>query len=329
MRKEIPKGVVAIAEAIREMKVRGAGEIARAAVAALMLAAKNYPREGPEEDPEGFRRYMHEVAELLVSTRPTAVSLPNAVAYVLSRVDAAVVSTVGELVEVVRRSSLEFIERSKEAIARIGEIGAKRILSGETLLTHCHSSAAVRIVLTAHRQGKTLKVYSTETRPRLQGRITAKQLAAHGVDVIQIPDSAVRAVMPRVDKVIVGADAITSDGFVVNKIGTSQVALAAKEARVRVMVAAETYKFSPVTVAGLPVIIEERDPSEVVSREWLAKNPMVKVLNPAFDITPPAYVDMIVTELGVIPPESAALVLKEVFGIGPGSSPHQLSVSSD
>ena len=307
MAESIPGEVVMIADDIRSMRIRGAGRIARAGAEALKKAAQLY--RGPPSD---FRKYMERVAGLIVSTRPTAVSLPNAVSYVMRALETE--GDLREIVEAVVRRADEFIESSLKAVRRIGIIGARRIMDGDVILTHCHSTAAVQVIITAHRMGKKIKVFSTETRPKFQGRITYRTLREAGVDVTQIPDSAVRSAMKMVDRVVVGADTVTSDGAVVNKVGTSQVALAAHEARVRVFVAAETYKFSPASAAGVPVIIEERDPSEIVSREWLDKHRGIRVYNPAFDVTPPEYIDAIVTEIGVIPPKAAIMVLKERFG---------------
>ncbi|MEM3522592.1 MAG: hypothetical protein QXD78_06100, partial [Candidatus Bathyarchaeia archaeon] len=116
------------------------------------------------------------------------------------------------------------------------------------------------------------------------------------------------------DEVIVGADAITANGAVVNKIGTSMIALAAHEARVRFFVAAETYKFSPETMIGELVNIEERDSSEVIPLEELKTMKNVIVKNPAFDVTPPEYIDLIITEKGIIPPQGSMMVIQESFG---------------
>jgi ribose 1,5-bisphosphate isomerase len=304
-----PERVLEIASGIREMKIRGAGRIARAAAEALKIAALSY---NGVEDLVLFKKYMVEVGELLISTRPTAISLPNTVVYVLSSLRNS--SSFSEARESVVKRADNFIRESEEATKRISLIGAKRIKENSIVLTHCHSTAAVGVIIEAYKQGRVVRVYSTETRPFYQGRVTYTQLAKSGVPVVQIPDSAVRYVINEVDYVVVGADTVTSNGAVVNKIGTSQVALAAKEARTRVYVAAESYKFSPLTLIGELVTIEYRSPEEIVSREWIEKHPRVKVLNPVFDVTPPEYIDAIITEYGVIPPQAAVLILVEKLG---------------
>ncbi len=307
----LPEEVKRIREDIRTMIIRGAGRIARAGAKALAIAAEEYKGS----DVRDFISYMRKVAEYVKSARPTAVSLPNAVSYVMTRLLRATPESVEEAKRIVVSAAEEFIEYSKNAVKVIAELGAKRIENGDVIMTHCHSTAAVSVIVEAHNQGKVSKVYVKETRPKMQGLITAKALADAGLDVILIPDSAVRYFMKRVNKVVVGADTIAANGAVINKIGTSLVALAAKEARVRLYVAAETYKFSPQTVIGELVPIEVRDPREIVEDEWLRTNPQVKVYNPVFDVTPPEYIDAIITEKGIIPPQAAILILMEEYGL--------------
>ncbi|MET1128539.1 MAG: ribose 1,5-bisphosphate isomerase [Thermoproteota archaeon] len=311
MAEELPKQVVEIAEGIKTMKIRGAGRIARAAAQALIAAAQSWKGDSLRE----FKSYMRRVASYLLSTRPTAVSLPNAVNYVIRVLDDRNLASVEEARRAVVGKAEEFIERSLKAVETIGEIGSRLIETGMRILTHCNSNAVESILIKAWKQGKRFEVYATETRPRFQGHITARNLAREGIPVILIPDAAVYSVMAdrKISMVLVGADTVTANGAVINKIGTSQIALAAKSLGIRFVVAAETYKFSPYTVVGQPVEIEERPWSEVVSE----KPTGVEVSNPAFDATPPDYIDMVITELGVIPPKSAALLLWEVFGRQP------------
>lgn len=293
---------------IRSMEIRGAGRIARAAAAEL----RDYAKRLATKDIDDFNKKMNFAAELLVGTRPTAVSLPNAVRAVMRYKGA----TVDEAKIDIKRLADEFITNSENAVKRIGEIGAKRVSDGDTIMTHCNSSAAISIMAAAHAQGKHINVIATESRPRMQGLLTIKQLDELGIQTSLIVDSAVRYFMKEVDLVVMGADAVTVNGSVINKIGTSQLAMAAHEARKNVIIAAETYKFSPRTLLGELVEIEERDSGEVLSREKLAELPNVSVRNPAFDVTPREYIDLICTEVGAIPPEMAYVIIKEFLGWG-------------
>jgi len=294
------------------MRIRGAAQIGRAAAEGLSIAAMNIRTESPQE----YMDQLEGAYRLLLNTRPTAVSLPNALRYVMHRVWLAFKKgmDVDELRAITVRAAEDFKKSSQEAVRRISDIGAKRIRNGDLIMTHCNSSVAISILKEAKRQGKEFRVIATETRPRFQGRLTAKALSEAGIPVTLIVDSAARYFMPKVDKVIVGADVVTANGAVVNKIGTSQIALAAKEARVRVFVGAETYKFSPSTVLGELVEIEERPPEEVVPPEELSQLKGVTVANPAFDVTPPEFIDIIITERGIIPPQASVLILMEEFG---------------
>jgi ribose 1,5-bisphosphate isomerase len=301
-----------IADEIRQMKIRGAGEIARSAVQALMITAES--SKAPTEN--DLVNDLNTTAKLLLATRPTAVSLPNGIRYVMHRVTTEMYQ--GKPLDLVRstavKSAKDFIANSLSAIQRISEIGAKRVTDGDRLLTHCNSSAVVAILKTAWSQGKRFEVTVTETRPRFQGRITANELGSAGIPVTMILDDAARFFMNKIDKVIVGADAITANGALVNKIGTSLIALSAHEARTRVFAAAETYKFSPETMIGELIEIEERDPSEIISSTDLNQLPNTEVRNPAFDVTPAEYIDLIITEKGIIPPQAAVLMLQEQYG---------------
>ncbi|HIH97576.1 MAG TPA: ribose 1,5-bisphosphate isomerase, partial [Thermoplasmata archaeon] len=201
----------------------------------------------------------------------------------------------------------KFISLSRQAVKRIGEIGARRIADGDTILTHCNSSCALSVIKTAFRQGKDISVWTTESRPRRQGLISVKELSKAGIPTTLVVDSAVRFYMRKIDKVVVGADSIAANGAVVNKIGTSQLALIAHEARALFFVAAESYKFHPQTLVGELVEIEERDATEVVNPKEF---PGIKIRNPAFDVTPPEYIDLIITEKGIIPPQAAFTLLE-------------------
>ncbi|HUV24873.1 MAG TPA: ribose 1,5-bisphosphate isomerase [Methanomassiliicoccales archaeon] len=299
-------GVENVAEDIRSMKIRGAGRIARQAAEALMNLVDGY--EGDSLD--DLKNELEKGREILLSSRPTAVSLWNGVQAVLKGYRKA--SNLDDLKDLVKENGERFMERSNRATEVIGEMGARRVNDGDRILTHCNSSVALSVIKTAFREGKDIEVFVTESRPWRQGLITVRELAEEGVPVTLIVDSAVRWIMKDIDLVLVGADTITSNGAVINKIGTSQIALVAHEARVPFVVCAETYKFSPMTLTGKPVEIEERGSEEVAGPGELPNT--VKVLNPVFDATPPEYIDYIVTEIGLIPPSASYEVIVRMLG---------------
>jgi len=297
------------AEDIAEMEVRGAATIAAAAADALAAQA----RDSDADSPAAFREELRTAARRLRDTRPTAVSLPNALRYVLNEVD-------GDSVEELRASTVEAVDRFCTQLERaqddLGAIGANRLRDGDTIMTHCHSTDALACVEAALDDGKEIEAVVKETRPRKQGHITAKQLREWDVPVTMVVDNAARRYLDDVDHVLVGADSIAADGSVVNKVGTSMLAVSARERGVPVMVAAQTLKLHPDTLTGHTVEIEMRDETEVLSDEERADIGDVTVENPAFDVTPPRYVDAIVTERGQFPPESVVTLMREQYGEG-------------
>ncbi|MFA5347649.1 MAG: ribose 1,5-bisphosphate isomerase [Methanoregula sp.] len=302
--------VTETAEKIKSMEIRGAGRIAREAADALRQLAA----ETKAGDLGSFRREMEDAAQTLVTTRPTAVSLPNAIHLVMTGLERA--STLDEAQKDVINRAEQFIQSSHHAVENIAQFGARHIRDGDTVLTHCNSEAALACILEAHRSGKEIEVFATEVRPRNQGLITIRTLNDAGIKTNFIVDSAVRSFIHEIDLVLVGADAITVNGAVVNKIGTAQVAHTATEARVNVLVAAETYKFAPRTIVGELIQIEEREGREVLADEISRTLPHVTVRNPAFDVTPAEYIDLIVTEAGVIPPQMAYIIIRDYLGWG-------------
>jgi len=296
--------VMETAQKIRSMEIRGAGRIAIAAAASLKEFALALDVDSVEEFDSEIRR----AAGILLDTRPTAVSLSNAIRMV-TRYEP---SDVEAARQAIIANADSFIDSSQKAVERIGKIGSRRVSDGDTILTHCNSLAALSVISTAHRSGKKIRVIATESRPRYQGITTIGMLEELGIPTELIVDSAVRSVMNDVDLVVVGADVITASGSLVNKIGTAQIALCAHEARTSFMVAAETYKFSPRTILGEMVTIEERGAEEVLPD--ISKYKCVRVRNPAFDVTPHSYIDVICTEVGAIPPEMSYMIIKERLG---------------
>jgi len=284
---------------IASMRVRGAGRIARCAAEALGKHAV----EMRADNLTTFRKEMAVAAIKLIDARPTAVSLSNAVGLVMRALPRK--GTIEDSRKVIVRASREFCEASDCAVEKVGEKGARLVPRSGKVMTICNSSAAVAVLVHAKKAGKHFEAYACETRPKFQGRITAKALAGAGIPTTIIVDSASRYLFDGVRAVFVGADAVEWDGSVVNKIGTLQLAACARDFKVPFYVCAESYKFCPPSQKGRRRPIEERDPREVASI------PGVRVKNPVFDRTPPEMICRIITEHGAVRPSDTSIYVNK------------------
>ncbi len=303
VKKRVLSDVDSLVEDIRSMKVRGALNIAVSAAESMKKVVI-----GDEGD---LMETLRCAGERLKDARPTAVSLPNSVDHIMYLAEKNAHLGGEKFREQLLEDIERFIREIENSLDEIAEIGSNIIRDDDVLLTHCNSDTVIEILKRAWSKGKKFSVYATETRPMMQGHITAAELVDAGIPVTLIVDSATCLTMEtkKVDRVLVGADTVCVDGDVINKIGTSQVALCAKKHGIDFIVAVESIKFSPQSMMGLVVEIEERSPDEL----WLDRPSVLEVYNPAFDVTDASMVDMVVTELGVMPPEAIYQVVKEKF----------------
>lgn len=311
----VPQIILDTAQKIVNKEIRGSTEAAIKAMNALVIGLHSIKANSIEEVENDVREW----SKILLNARPSNIMLANSIRYVLDRLKNMKNYNFNEAVELITQDITKLSEKINDAVRLITMIASRRIEDGDVILTHSLSTTVLKTLFAAHDSGKNISVIVTESRPDFEGRITASQLASKGIPVTLIVDSAVRYVMKDVDKVIIGAEAVAANGAVVNKIGTSVVAMVAYEARVRVHVLAGTYKFSPETMIGVPIKIEERDPSVILPDEVRKAQGLfnVKVRAPIYDLTPPEYIDMIITERGVFPPQAAILILKESYGWPP------------
>jgi ribose 1,5-bisphosphate isomerase len=304
LRKEVRR----ICTDIKSMKIKGARKIAIAAVNAMNLQA----RLSDAKNADGFYSDLIEAADELASARPTEPMLRNAIRFLFFQLKKEKNRDVRNLKKCVERESKEYLLNIERGLTRIAEFGAKRIPDGSNILIHCHSSTLMSILKRAYDMGKGFSVTCTETRPLFQGRISARELGDYGIDTTLVIDSAMASVMPDMDMVLVGADAITSSGDLINKIGTSSIAHIAANNDVKFYSAAELFKYDPLTRWGGTEEIEERDPSEVADPSEFKT---VKIKNPAFDITPAKYISAYITEIGIIPPGSLFGMVARKFDV--------------
>lgn len=200
----------------------------------------------------------------------------------------------------------EFVSRIAEAKERIGEIGSKRIRDGDRILTLCRSTSVLAVLRKAVEQGKKIEVIVAESRPDLEGRLLANEVAELGIPVTLITDFAARIFLPDIDLFLAGGEAIAANGAIVSKVGTATLAELCHDARVRVLIAVGSYKFSHETLLGRLITLEEGNPEQIVPESELDSR--ITIRNPLFDVTGHEHIDAFITERGIIPPQGAYLI---------------------
>ena len=266
-------------------------------------------KETKAEKKKDFLKELSEAKEILFASRETEPLMRNAIRWIMNQVERSDEEGIEELAEIVSSASQQFLNNLEESKEEIAEIGARRIKNDSIIFTHCHSSTVAYLLQKASQEGKRFEVICTETRPLFQGRLTAKEMLESRVKTTLIVDSAARFFMNQVDFVIVGADAITSQGNVINKIGTSMIALVAHESRTPFYVVSELLKFDPATMYGDYEKIEERSPNEI----WENPPKNLVIRNPAFDVTRRDFIHGIICEEGIISPHSIIEVIHRKY----------------
>ena len=304
----------AVAEAIRLMVVRGAPAIGIAAAFGLVLGVKVRLAAGCD-----WQAALEADFQLLSESRPTAVNLFWALNRMRERLQR--LRAKDQPLRVMELEALAILESDREANLTMAQLGVDVIRrhqgNAQPILTHCNAGAlatggfgtALGVIRAAHLDGLIERVYVDETRPWLQGaRLTVWELASDGVPVILNADSAAAHLMKTkgITWVIVGADRITANGDVANKIGTYQLAVNAMHHGVRFMVVAPSSTIDMALATGDEIPIEERDGRELLELGGQRVAADVEAINPVFDVTPADLVDYLITEKGVVERPTAA-----------------------
>ena len=301
-----------MAEAIRQLQVRGAPLIGIAAAMGLVAGT----REQRVASRADFLGRLNELALLLGAARPTAVNLHWALERML-RVADATPGAGPALWERLHAEATAIWEEDRAMCRRIGEHGLTVLPDGANMLTHCNTGAlatggigtALAPVYLAHEQGRKVHVYVDETRPLLQGsRLTVWELMRAGISCTLITDGAAATLMrqAKIDVILVGADRICANGDFANKIGTYGLAVLARHHGVPFYCAAPWSSVDVTLTEGDRIPIEQRSPVEVTMMAGRPTAPEGTVaLNPAFDVTPARYVTGFVTDRGIVQPPFA------------------------
>lgn len=284
---------------IKNLKIQGASAIALASLNCL----KNQLPAGETKLNKNLINHLKLAIDRLISARPTEPLTYNLLKFLRRKMDQR--QTAVELNKAVNQL-LDTVKKNDEKIIATG---AKLVKNNLKVFTHCHSSAAEKILMAAKNQGRKFSVYNTETRPLFQGRITARHLLENKIPVTMVADSAAGFLISEtsgqdlmMDLAILGADAVLPDGSVINKIGSFGIGLACHQAKVPLYIAVNLLKYD----ADGIIPIEIREASEI----WPNKPKMLNIINFAFDKIPAKFITGLITEFGIIKPSQVKSIVQ-------------------
>lgn len=278
---------------IRNLEIQGAASIAKEGAKAFVLKVS----ESRYKDKKDLIKGIDSIKKKIFAVRSTEPFMRNVINYIIySSIDMDFKYIVQSLNTCLDKT-LKLIAKSERDIVKIG---AKKIKKGYVVYTHCHSSTVVNILKKAKDNGVDFEVHNTETRPLYQGRKTSKELSDYGIPVRHYIDSAARLALKKADIMLIGADAITAEGKIINKIGSELISEAANKINVPVYVCTHSWKFDPKTIFGFEEEIEKRLAKEI----WPNKPKNVAIDNFAFEQVNPALVTGIISEIGIYNPQN-------------------------
>jgi len=302
------RNIKSLWKAIKTMQIRGAPALGVAGAFGVYLGIKNFKTNNFKQ----FSKKLNSVIRYLGSSRPTAVNL----FWALERMKQVAIKnknqSINKLKMILLKEAKAILKEDKLLSRKLGEVGSALIKKNDRILTICNAGAlatadygtALAVIYKAKEKRKRPKVFSCETRPLLQGaRLTTWELKKAKIDVTLICDNMAATLLKqnKIDKILVGADRIASNGDAANKIGTYSLAVLAKHHKVPFYVVAPVSTFDLRINSGKQIPIEQREKEEVTTinnKRIAAKG--VKVYNPAFDVTPHQLISAIVSEKGII-----------------------------
>ncbi|MBN2042568.1 MAG: S-methyl-5-thioribose-1-phosphate isomerase [Candidatus Aenigmarchaeota archaeon] len=280
---------------IESVKIQGAENVAIAAINAFKTRIKTKRYSGRER----LLSDVEKSKKLLFKTRPTEPLMRNSLDFVTHGIGNYSDSGVSEIKKMIILRADKALAHFKEAEEKIALYGSRRIEEGYVVFTHCHSSSVINIFSSARKQGKWFRVYNTETRPLYQGRKTANDCVRLKIPVTMFVDSAARVAIKKSDIMMIGSDAMTAEGRIVNKIGSEMFAVIANKYDVPVYVCMDSWKFDPKSITGYDEEIEQRSSKEI----WPKKPKGVRIENPTFERVLPDLITGIISDIGLYPPE--------------------------
>jgi ribose 1,5-bisphosphate isomerase len=314
---EIPAEIQQIIKDIEDLKIQGATAVAEAAFEGIKIYLRNYEKEVSREV---FIMEVEKMGLKLVNARPNEPLAKNGLRYLIKnfKIKHPGLQEIDEMQKAMIEEMKSFERLLDGAKADIVDVGVEEFGELDGVLTHCHSSTVENIikgVVDSKGNHEWFSVVATETRPRYQGRITAKNLSKAGIEVLMIVDNAITSFLAGdwtadevygdwgdwdipVDAVFIGCDEICTDGDTINKVGSYGLALSAYYTSTPIYVMGTILKLDPSSVYDRPRI-EMRSPDEI----WEDAPSDVRLINPAFEIIPDQFITGFVTEFGILKPD--------------------------
>jgi ribose 1,5-bisphosphate isomerase len=298
------QAIETVVERIRTDVIGGAADTAKEVVQAMAVIVADSQAQSAETLALEVEAAVVEIMRVMPSLAPPI----NALHRVLGSMEDALAEqpTAAELKEVLLKATVDFLSWAESALEKVAQYGAQKIKDGDVVFTYSMSSTVWRIFQRAKSQGKSFSVVVTESRPANEGIWTVDEMLKEDIPVSVSIDVCIGELVPKSDSVFVGVDAVSAHGYSLCKVGTYPTALVAKEHGVPFYAAADTLKFDPTTLIGLPWKVEEIHRHEVLEGEYPDS---VKVIGSLFDETPPALVTAIITEVGILNPTACVTVM--------------------
>lgn len=285
---------------VSSLRVQGATNVAKALLKAIDIFAKQNKNKRKPDIIHSLNTFKKTIFDL----RATEPAMRNAINYVLADIELG-----DDIARSVSQRVKEAESHFRKANEKIALFGSRKIKKRMVVFTHCHSSAVVSVLKLAKKRKINFEVHNTEARPKFQGRITARELARAGIPVTYYVDSAARLALKKADIMLIGADAITTEGKVINKIGSEMFAEIANKYDIPVYSCTDSWKFDPETIFGYEEEIEIRKSGEV----WPNAPKGVAINNHSFEKIDSDLITGIISELGVYRPESFIGQIKTAY----------------
>ncbi len=296
-----------VVQDIYDIKIQGATNIAKSAFQILIdeLKRQTFPTDA------SVLEFLFPAMEMLQNARPTEPMMFNGMAYIKGMV-ADQTSNTTTIKDIALQAAQQYLDMISSTATLAIEHGSHLLEYGNSVLTHCHSSSAIKTIIANRRDGKEIFVYNTETRPLYQGRKTSMDFLKAGMKVTMIVDSSAGFILDKndpfgidIDAVIIGCDAIKLNGDIINKVGSYSICRSAYEEKIPVYIAGNLLKVD----AKDSIQIETRNQKEV--REDAPEG--LEIINFAFDQVPAKYITGIVTEFGIIKPEAVKTLVNKKY----------------